>query len=350
MESKQSLRPSWPSIRFSRAAFSALCAAALLCLANPCDANPFVKANKEFTEAGKKKKYPHEPFLSEDCKSCHANRRNIQEMVWEEPKLCVSCHKGLDGSSRNQRRQRRRRRRQLQTETAKETVVEKNFHAAFLSEKCTHCHDPHGSDHEFQLRTDALSLCTSCHNPKDKAISTAHGGITKFERGCVRCHDAHASKNEKLIHEFKQHPPFADRACDACHEPPNKDGSARLSESLSETCLACHSDRAEAEGRKDHPHLYSSGIDCTQCHSGHVSRPDRMLVDDAWITCRNCHEDIKDIDHPNQGHPSFKLRGEDPLRPGRRFSCVTCHDPHDGKDPKMMRKPFFHLCVECHPK
>jgi len=69
--------------------------------------------------------------------------------------------------------------------------------------------------------------------------------------------------------------------------------------------------------------------------------------------CVGCHEELDGVTvgHPLPGHPvSAEV---DPSRPGKRFGCLSCHDPHATKD--VSRQNIVKneaaqrkFCVRCH--
>jgi predicted CXXCH cytochrome family protein len=63
---------------------------------------------------------------------------------------------------------------------------------------CQTCHDPHGSDHDFQLRFEAAELCEKCHNTEGAKIGGAesHPQAEMFEGSIMQkigmsCYDCH---------------------------------------------------------------------------------------------------------------------------------------------------------------
>jgi predicted CXXCH cytochrome family protein len=67
--------------------------------------------------------------------------------------------------------------------------------------------------------------------------------------------------------------------------------------------------------------------------------------------CWGCHDEkaLKNA-HPVARHPTSKEEKPDPRRPDKPFNCASCHEPHAGKNAKLMRDDIFVLCAECHKK
>jgi hypothetical protein len=57
----------------------------------------------------------------------------------------------------------------------------------------------------------------SCHPGDGADFAAAHLGLPAATLDCGGCHDPHAAKERGLMLPVA-HPPFAERACDACHE------------------------------------------------------------------------------------------------------------------------------------
>ncbi len=111
---------------------------------------------------------------------------------------------------------------------------------------------------------------------------------------------------------------------------------------------------AEGSGAEEgrvlkNPHNYSVKTNCSVCHT--LEPPE--LSFDAVSTCTKCHEGYI-VNHPVAGHPMAKtpeagVSGVMHLSSEGKMVCHTCHDQHNRlKRPKMLRVPYFKLCVSCH--
>jgi len=134
---------------------------------------------------------------SQSCESCH--RVDITEhtkngarglnLVKNVPELCFSCHEDFK----------------------KELDPLPNKHEALKAENsCTACHSPHSSDEKNLLGSEQKKLCLSCHNKDVTASGEKAVNIKKLlanskvihppaEKGCVVCHQPHASSNNYLL-------------------------------------------------------------------------------------------------------------------------------------------------------
>ena len=106
------------------------------------------------------------------------------------------------------------------------------------------------------------------------------------------------------------------------------------------------------------PHDPFRGKECSECHRRVVS---------PKVNCLLAKEDLCEFCHqvPAEGGLSrlvetpdplcYKCHKKDPLKGGfvhgpfAAGACTTCHDPHGGEVPGMLRIPGSQMCLECHP-
>jgi predicted CXXCH cytochrome family protein len=80
--------------------------------------------------------------------------------------------------------------------------------------------------------------------------------------------------------------------------------------------------------------------------------------------CLECHAEVRKTPHAitgfeSSGHPIGLLaRGtkefkDDPARPGKKFYCGSCHNPHSSDSMKLFRykgEMALDICGNCHKK
>lgn len=173
--------------------------------------------------------------------------------------------------------------------------------------------------------------CTQCHAQYAKK-KYMHGAL---EKGCAKCHgDIDGSRTP--------------------HVPTGRLILKQTSDQV-RLCTSCH-DRALSEGKVVHAPVATGN--CLGCHDVHASDHVGLLVKEPVALCLDCHPEVRQGPHviagfSRTGHPLGELRSGqrpiDPLRPGREFYCVSCHEPHRSQAPHLNRfGPSTGSCVQCH--
>ena len=288
--------------------------------------DPFKTANAQKAKEYSEKTAAHAPVKAGECSKCHGDPKDAAKLTMEAKPLCLSCHAN-------------------RAEDFKKPAV----HSAFKDMDCGACHQPHSSNQPHLLNAPVGELCAGCHDIKSDPIKGAHHGVTVFEGDCTACHSPHASKNAKLIIEGKEHVPFDSRSCEMCHAKTGADGKAALKKIPEETCFACHSNfRKLDKNPVVHP-PFASG-DCTICHNPHVSARGSLIRKPLADICFGCHDETLKNNHPVARHKTANENKADTRREGKPFNCASCHEPHAGKNPKLVRADISILCEECHSK
>ena len=226
--------------------------------------------------------YPVGLTQETSCRPCHKNLTENSSWLHSTTvnQQCLSCHLQSSDSkpSRIGFREGRIDATCLACHTGKKEQLTKKFRHSALIGGCTLCHNPHGSNHRYQLWAEGtLEICVTCHQDKpnplneDKPMPYIHGIM--YGKGCVACHDPHASDNPDM-----------------------------LLKPINELCVSCHH---ELEGiKRGHPvarHPVSAPsekrrpdrkLTCVGCHNPHSS-PNRNLLIETLLggrLCRVCHK------------------------------------------------------------
>ena len=187
-------------------------------------------------------------------------------------------------------------------------------HAAMELGECTDCHNPHASAQERLIKAPGAGPCAECHDEQVAGPGEVeHGAITLL--GCRACHEPHGGSQEKLL--------------------------IRTGPDL---CLGCHARPGAAQAEQGEP----------------VSLLDRFEVPAAVAseiaTIRLSGNGERD--HPVLGHRVRGMPSEEELRRTEttfegELSCLSCHDPHKGRSPKILRWQAvspLEACLACHEK
>jgi DmsE family decaheme c-type cytochrome len=166
--------------------------------------------------------------------------------------------------------------------------------------------------------------CQSCH---DKAVGpafqkTAHA---RNDQSCASCHTDVADHMKAQMAGEKNGP-----------VPSIKKLSVRQ---INDTCMKCHDKNVQANWTGGAHDRFK--VACTSCHSVHdaKSKTAQLKTTQDPETCYTCHKAMRSKMQRTSHHP---------VREGK-MGCSSCHDPHDGSRPKMVRgESINELCYTCH--
>ena len=166
------------------------------------------------------------------------------------------------------------------------------------------------------------SDCRTCHEEVlVRSDRTYHAGL---EEGCYSCHKG-AEEHLKGRMEGE--------------EPPGPSIKALTPSEANEVCQSCHETTHNptwAGSMHDR-----RGVACIDCHSVHEyqSVEGQLKAATASEVCYSCHQAIRAQGLRTSHHP---------VREGL-MSCGSCHNPHDGSRPKMIKADWTNeLCYQCH--
>jgi predicted CXXCH cytochrome family protein len=250
----------------------------------------------------------------------------------------------------------------------------KPFHTAKNEWPCLDCHrlKPRASDMIPDIL--AESICFPCHSGKFEGIEFEHvpAGVN-WE--CLQCHRAEAKdtysdspvkfsieqgarvaplcfkchKNkEKEVSGYKfLHGPVAMSRCNMCHNPHGSNYEKFLQSDITSVCINCHEMQKLLEQPVVHTLVLQKG--CTACHDPHGSNYPKSLFDEVKDVCLKCHPKTEEQknNHPVTGHPVTGPK--DPHNDQKKFSCVSCHNPHAAEFDKLLPVPeLMMFCINCH--
>ena len=165
--------------------------------------------------------------------------------------------------------------------------------------------------------------CRTCHE-KAENPSFLHSKHAGLERSCATCHDG-------VAEHYK-----AQTSGQTAPAPTLK---TKTAQQLNTLCLGCH-EKANQASFLSSMHARRN-VACTSCHSVHAFKSDhaqlKTRVDSE--TCFTCHK----------GERARSLRtSHHPVREGK-MACSSCHNPHEGVRPKMIKADSTNeLCYTCH--
>lgn len=120
---------------------------------------------------------------------------------------------------------------------------------------------------------------------------------------------------------------------------------------IQEVCENCHPGVLAGQ----YKHGPTDAGYCILCHDPHASPNPAWLRKPSWDLCVTCHAEKASGRHVIAGfvssetHPTKDRR--DPMRPGKRLTCTSCHQPHSAPSASLYSydaKTRSELCGLCH--
>jgi predicted CXXCH cytochrome family protein len=265
----------------------------------------------------KDKRYTHGPVAVGACEVCHLShgtKDNSLLSAEQTNTVCYDCHalKEMEITNYDQ----------------VHTPVE---------ESCVNCHDPHESDHAYQLLDTTPDLCYSCHGEIETLAETmpSQHMALKQDRTCLNCHLPHGSD-----YQFNLKEPTFD-LCLGCHDQPMKSGRVTLPSMKKlleknpdwhgpirdKNCSGCHEPHGSQNIRllrRNYPPEFYSAFNvenyqlCFQCH------PETNVLDKNTAKLTNFRDGQRNLHYLHVNRPK-----------GR--TCRACHQTHASEHPYHIR-------------
>lgn len=167
------------------------------------------------------------------------------------------------------------------------------------------------------------SDCEACH---EKAFSPAYAksAHAKADQSCAGCHNNVAEHYKAQSDGVKGPVPTM---------------KGRTANDVNETCLSCHEKNNQVN--YDASKHARRNVSCTSCHSVHSAKSvtGSLKTKSDAETCFSCHKAERAKAQRTSHHP---------VREGK-MGCSSCHNPHDGGKPKMLKaESVSDLCYQCH--
>lgn len=191
--------------------------------------------------------------------------------------------------------------------------------------KCLECHDEKNKGKHVHS---AIAMgCTACHEVKTEKDTTNINFVAPKDELCVTCHE----KASGAV----QHGPYEKRQCVICHEPHASDFENNLRGDGNALCLECHFDRRSAG---ETVVLFKA-----------LSMPNSEFEQIPKIEL----DSTLKVGHPLGMHAVADA--PDLLHPGKKITCLTCHENHAAAQAKLIRMAEtkegakkMDVCDACH--
>ena len=217
--------------------------------------------------------------------------------------------------------------------------------ASWTVSDCEACHD--------KALTPAFAK--SAHAKQDQSCAQCHNGVAEHAAAmadgkdgplpkvklvkasdlnakCLVCHEKNTQANyDASMHSRRN---VACTSCHSMHSPKSATGALKTKND-SETCFTCHkAERAKSMRTSHHP-VREGKMGCSSCHNPHDgSKPKMLKAESVSDLCYTCHTE-------KRGPFLFEHA---PVRE----DCVACHDPHGSNHPRMVTQKQPTLCWSCH--
>ncbi len=281
--------------------------------------------HKPLVERAAKARYKHAPLQSTGCGACHeahASAKADHVLKNGVPGLCTGCHK-----------------------TDKPIFAKQHLDYKVAGASCTSCHDPHGSNQRGMLYDRvhapvARGMCGQCHQPPTSAtpFATKAAG-TELCRGC------HGPMVAKALDKNRVHVPLVGgKGCLSCHNPHASKEAKLLAQPMKSLCGSCHADTIQRDVRAASHHPPVRDGECTACHDPHSGEAPLMFVNgDGVALCQTCHDWSQHSTHP------LGDKVVDPRNPNLTLECLSCHRSHGTEYKRLMpAAKTSDVCTACH--
>ena len=218
--------------------------------------------------------------------------------------------------------------------------------AGWSAADCQTCHE-RATGPAFQHTSHAKQdqSCATCHQNVGEHAKAQMAGETggpvptlktlqprEVNTICLKCHEK--GNQENYLSSMHDRRNVACTSCHGVHE--YKSAKAQLkTRTDSETCYTCHkAERAKSLRTSHHP-VREGKMGCASCHNPHDgSRPKMLKADSVNELCYTCHTE-------KRGPFAFEHA---PVRE----DCVSCHEPHGTNHPRLLQQKLPNLCWNCH--
>jgi len=262
-------------------------------------------------------KFIHGPVSVGDCRACHEPHQSEFKkiLVTEGNNLCFSCHSDMAD------------------EFKKSKIVHSPVDAG-----CVKCHNPHSGAYKYMFSANPqIDLCLNCHIAKKQELAEAvvkHGAV-EMGKKCIACHNPHYSNYSKLLlmqpgdlcmtcHDREYTKESYKVADMKTLLSKNSDKHGPIRENDCSSCHNAHGSKNFRLLREPFPPVFYAPYDmnnyklCFMCHEKSLASDEKTATMTGF---RNGDQNLHFV-HVN------KQKGR---------TCRACHDAHATNNPRHIR-------------
>ena len=197
---------------------------------------------------------------------------------------------------------------------------------------CQTCHVAYEGHKVNRYHSD----CLACHNPQEKHLAEGGRGTVSLPaaENCLSCHQGNDHK--RMNWQFSPHgkAKLDCRNCHGVHQPKINELNVGMwkSDRNSQLCMSCHKDVAARLTMPSHHPVKEGGLSCVSCHDPHSGKQTTLAGKNEQ--CTKCHQ--------NQRGP--KVFEHAPVTE----DCTVCHNPHGSPNRRLLQLAQPMLCLQCH--
>lgn len=282
------------------------------------------------------------------CLLCHQSLPDQQQKIThaelsfkDEPtKLCISCHGGKQDNHPTNGNHLVRMTDEMREALTRQTT---------------------GGSVYLPLRENALT-CATCHNPHQKGVIQTKGAargagepyflrVTRGRKLCSSCHTDVTTPARRGLRAgisparpegTKQHKPFGEEKCKACHAVNGYTTYKR------ETLFLCFQKGCHETTFLENASVHEAVVlgSCTFCHNPHSSGYDHLLFNTEEQLCSVCHPLLRDNNGKMlQADHEQLLSYTATLALPAENECSFCHNTTHRREIDVITTD---LCADCH--